>query len=70
MTTTRTFLEQYLTGDVDMDAIDDFVETWHTGDGGTELWEFLGMTWEEYALWVERPVSLPFILAAHRKHTS
>jgi hypothetical protein len=30
------------------------------------LWEFLGMTREEYGRWVVEPETLPTILLAHR----
>lgn len=37
------------------DEIDELVALWHEGVGGDQpLHEFLGMTWEEYARWVER----------------
>jgi len=62
-----TFIDQCLSGDVDIQDIDGFVAKWHSGgdDDGT-LSEFLGMTDSEYATWVERPASLPYILAARR----
>lgn len=35
-------------------AILDLIGRWHEGHGdGRELWEFLGMTREQYAAWVE-----------------
>ena len=62
-----TFIEQCLAGDIDPEAIDDFVDAWHDGAGpGVTLEDFLGMDATEYALWVERPGMLPSILAAHR----
>ncbi len=60
------FVNQCLAGDVDPDAIDDFVARWHEGATGVTIWEFLGMTKDEYALWVEQPDSLHAILYAHR----
>jgi len=34
--------------------IDDCIDLWHCGAAGDQpLHEYLGMTWEEYALWVE-----------------
>ncbi|WP_068059187.1 hypothetical protein [Nocardia xishanensis] len=38
------------------DEIDDRVDAWHNGaGGGMPLHEYLGMTWSEYAEWVEAP---------------
>lgn len=65
MSSRPTFIELCLSGDVVMDEIDDFVEVWHTDDAIEEpIHQFLGMTEEEYALWVEQPGSLRLILAA------
>lgn len=64
---TMTFMEKCLAGEVDLDEIGDFVGAWHEGAGpGLELREFLGMTKDEYALWVEQPQFLPAIVASHR----
>lgn len=36
--------------------MNDMIDAWHDGAGdGLELHEYLGMTWEEYAAWVEAP---------------
>jgi len=47
--------------------IEHHVEQWHASDSGEELHEFLGFSWEEYALWVERPQALRLILAARER---
>jgi hypothetical protein len=60
----ETFVDQVLTGDALWTEIDDWVERWHAGSGGSELHHFLGMTWPEYKLWVEQPSTLRVILAA------
>lgn len=68
---TITFVDKCLAGDADLNEIDDFVEAWHGGAGeGLELDEFLGMTLDEYALWVERPSALPAIVSAHSNRNS
>ena len=65
--TADTFVAKCLAGEADLDAIDDFVDAWHDGAGPElELREFLGMTPDEYALWVEQPGSLSAILSVHR----
>jgi hypothetical protein len=61
------FIDQCLKGEALADEIDDFVDVWHESEVGVPLHEFLGFTHDEYALWVERPDSLKFILYA-RKH--
>lgn len=51
-----TFVELYLSGRVELDEIDRFIEVWHTNRyEDRPLHEFLGMTWEEYAQWIENP---------------
>ncbi len=65
------FIKMCLAGDVLEDEIDEFVDRWHDGiiGEGQQLYELLGMTWEEYSLWATRPSILPFILAAHKNKT-
>lgn len=61
------FIEKVLAGDALDTEIDDYVEQWHQNGGDLSLAEFLGLTDEEYALWVEQPESLRSILF-RRKH--
>lgn len=61
----KTFLDLVLTGEARQDDIDDFVDQWHDGDTSYSLAEFLGMSDDEYALWVEKPSALNLILQAH-----
>jgi hypothetical protein len=51
-----------------MDEIDDFVDEWHASPTEETIYDFLGMTQEEYDLWVEQPSSLRLILAAREDH--
>lgn len=46
--------------------IDDFVEAWHGGTSREDVWDFLGLTRDEYARWVEEPKSINVILEARR----
>ncbi len=61
---TLRFVDACLAGDCLADEIDDFVDLWHEGESQEPLSEFLGLTPEEYALWVEKPESLEWILYA------
>lgn len=62
-----TFLERCLAGEAFLDEIDEYVDHWHDGGGfGTSLPQFLGMTFEEYALWVEKPAFLNAIVFARK----
>lgn len=59
-----TFMQLALRGEVLPDEIDDFVDAWHEGTDHGELHEFLGMTLEEYSLWVANPDFIEIIVAA------
>ena len=61
----KTFVDLVLTGKAHQDDIEDFVDQWHDGDASCSLAEFLGMSDDEYALWVEKPSALSLILQAH-----
>jgi len=65
---TQTFFSLYGDGLISADQIDDFVEAWHnSGDEEKRsLSEYLGMTDDEYAIWVMSHGALPSILAARR----
>jgi hypothetical protein len=64
-------MDQRLHGDALLEDIDNFVDAWHDAPDDSKsaslsLEEFLGMSADEYRLWVEHPESLRFIAAAHR----
>jgi len=60
------FMDLYLRGEVRADDIDDFIDSWHENSGAQELFEYLGMTKEEYALWLRDPEMLPAIARARQ----
>ena len=60
------FVDACVAGDCDAEAIHDFIDRWHEGGTGVPLWQFLGMTRDEYGLWVEDADALPAILYSHR----
>lgn len=66
------FIELCLKGDVLTDEIDDFVQDWHDGKAGLdqELYELLGMTWQEYSVWATNPSMLQYILSARKNGIS
>jgi hypothetical protein len=54
-----TFVELYILGRVELEDIDRFIEVWHSNRYETRsLHEFLGLTADEYAKWVEDPTVL------------
>ncbi|PZU96024.1 MAG: hypothetical protein DCE90_11395 [Pseudanabaena sp.] len=63
------FIEKCINGDASLDEIDNYIDEWHDSDSdmSLELHEFLGMTWEEYSLWVVKPRFLAWIINARRK---
>jgi hypothetical protein len=60
------FLQRYLNGEAGAEAIDDDIDAWHEKPGRKKLFDFLGMTREEYALWLCDPDSLSEIARARR----
>jgi hypothetical protein len=63
-----TFFDLYSRGQVLPDEIDDFIDRWHERAdpqaNSLPLHEYLGMTLEEYEVWVHDPDALPQILVA------
>lgn len=60
------FVKKALAGKVMFDEIDDFVDKWHLDDQGKTLPEYLGLTREEYAVWVQNPDVVPQIISARK----
>ena len=48
-----TFKDQYLAGEVEFEAIDDYVEEWNGSDDPRTLARFLGLNEEEEDIWIE-----------------
>lgn len=66
---TTPFIERCISGDAFLDEIDDYIDAWHDDDTleNVELHEYLGMTWQEYSLWVTNPNILGLIVDSRRK---
>jgi hypothetical protein len=64
----RTFFDLFMHGQATRDDMDDFIDAWHdSGDAERcPLTEFLGMTEEEYAVWLMDTRTLPELAAARR----
>lgn len=42
------------------EKLDDLIDEWHEApEDGVSLHEYLGMTWEEYAIWVKDAQAIP-----------
>ena len=59
------FVAMCVSGEAVPDDIDEFVGKWHEGDSKVPIYEYLGMTREEYSAWVEDPNALVDIVRAH-----
>lgn len=68
-------MDLYSGGYILADEIDDFIDRWHEDahvvvGRPTPIYEFLGMTREEYEAWVHDASVLPHIVRARMSHTS
>ncbi|MGI6456143.1 MAG: hypothetical protein ACOX5R_11060 [bacterium] len=61
------FIEQCIRGEASPDEIEEFIEIWHRSNSSMKLCEFLGMTEQEYSLWLLNPCSLPAIISSYRQ---
>ncbi len=64
------FIQKCLSGDALLDEIDDYIDEWHDSDSDVPLHTFLGMSWEEYAVWMKSPDNLTYIVSAHKQNIS
>ncbi len=61
------FMSQLIRQEVSPENIDDFIDVWHKSTTALcELWEFLGMTREEYQRWCIDPSSVEELAASQR----
>jgi hypothetical protein len=60
------FLDLYSDGKVTSEHIDDFIDAWHESDDSEQrpLSKFLGMTEDEYSVWLASRGVLPLLVAA------
>jgi hypothetical protein len=61
------FFKQYLNGQALPEDIDDYVDRWHSNPGSQQIYEFLGMSEDEYSLWLRDLDMLPHIARARRE---
>ncbi|OQX23479.1 MAG: hypothetical protein BWK80_25845 [Desulfobacteraceae bacterium IS3] len=66
----QTFIHLCTNGYLLTDDIDDYVDMWHESDKDEELYDFLGMSRQEYRLWVHDPDMLDHIIAARVQNCS
>ena len=62
------FINDVINADAILDEIDDYVERWHNTDSDISIFDYLGMTEEEYLLWVENDFYLKYIVSAHEQN--
>ncbi|MCU0688535.1 MAG: hypothetical protein MUE97_02165 [Phycisphaerales bacterium] len=49
MSKTKNYVERCLSGDASLEDLDDAIQEWHEAETSLEIWDFLGMTKDEYA---------------------
>jgi hypothetical protein len=63
----HTYMDRLLSGSALLEEAEDYVGAWHSSDSHDDLHSFLGMSWDEYSLWVEKPKALRLIVAARER---
>lgn len=58
------FMSLALNGIVLPDEIEDYIEAWHESDSKDEVYDYLGMDFAEYSLWVSDPDAINIIISA------
>ena len=58
------FINLCAKGELLLDDIDDAIDDWHDSDSDLEIYDYLGMTQQEYRMWLHDPDILPFIITA------
>ena len=61
------YIQNCITNKCKVNQIDEYVHNWHDGDSKLSLIEFLGMTKEEYSLYIESYQNLNQIIFERKK---
>ena len=48
-----TFKEKYLAGEIEFEAIDEYIDIWNNSDDDRTLSKFLGLNAEEEDVWID-----------------
>lgn len=64
------FREKFLQNKCSIEAIHDYIDKWHESDSDVELHEFLGLTFDEYAVWVKKEDEALAKLLRNKEKTS
>jgi hypothetical protein len=64
----KNFFDLYLAGRASADDINESIDAWHAGSVSQHIYQFLGMTKEEYSRWLSDPEILPEIASARKQH--
>ena len=48
-----TFKEKYLAGEIEFEAIDEYIDIWNNSDDDRKLAKFLGLNAEEEDVWID-----------------
>ena len=56
------FIAMCVAGGAMPEDIDEFIDKWHEGDSKVPIYEYLGMTRDEYHSWVKDPNALSHIV--------
>jgi hypothetical protein len=62
-----TFIDLYILGQARPEDISESIDTWHSGSGDQPIYDYLGMTEEEYSEWLRDPDVLPHIVRARKE---
>lgn len=62
------FIQDCINADALLEEIDDYIKKWHESDSNETIYDYLGMTEEEYYLWVEDDFYLKYIISAHEQN--
>ncbi len=66
--TRKTFIDLCISGEASPEDIHAFIREWHESDSAEPLEKYLGMSFEDYALWVKDSKLLKYIISAHKNN--
>lgn len=62
----KRFMDELVAGNIDIDAIDDFIDEWHENPSNLQLHTFLGLSWDDWGVVATNPSALKYVVQGRK----
>lgn len=62
----KSFIDRLVSGEIEADALDDFIDAWHLDDRSIPLHTFLGLSFDDWGVVALQPCALKYVVQARK----